>query len=58
MSQENVEIVREAIATFARERDGDLSLYAPDFVLVNAPDSPWPCIPTQRRPGARAPQTN
>jgi ketosteroid isomerase-like protein len=40
MSQENVEIVRRAMATFARTRDFG-SLLAPDARLINAPGSPF-----------------
>jgi hypothetical protein len=41
MSQENVEIVREAFATFDRTGDFAWSLIAPDADLVNAPGSPF-----------------
>jgi ketosteroid isomerase-like protein len=41
MSQENVEIVREALATFDRTGDFAWSLIAPDADLVNAPGSPF-----------------
>jgi hypothetical protein len=41
MSRENVEIVREAFATFARTGDFAWSLIAPDAELVNAPGSPF-----------------
>ena len=40
MSQENVEIVRKAAASFARTREFG-SLLAPDAVVVNAPGSPF-----------------
>ena len=41
MSQENVEIVREGFATFARTGDFAWSLIAPDAELVNAPEVPF-----------------
>jgi ketosteroid isomerase-like protein len=40
MSQENVEILREALASFTRTGDFG-SLLAPDAVVVNAPGSPF-----------------
>jgi ketosteroid isomerase-like protein len=41
MSEENVEIVREALATFDRTGDFAWNLIAPDADLVNAPGSPF-----------------
>jgi ketosteroid isomerase-like protein len=41
MSRENVEVVREALATFERTSDFAWSLLAPDADLVNARGSPF-----------------
>jgi ketosteroid isomerase-like protein len=41
MSEENVEVVQEALAAWARTRGADVSHFAPDFELVNAPRSPF-----------------
>jgi hypothetical protein len=55
MSHENVEIVGEAVASFARTGEFG-SLLAPDAVLVNAPGSPFSVKgsgPTAIRGGSR-----